>query len=101
VRTAPPEGVDPPPRPLPIEVGVRALRDDLSRYLCLAADGVDITITRYGRPVARISGTASSRLDQLIAAGVVTPPPSLGPRPVPRPMAVDATVSDLVAEQRR
>jgi antitoxin (DNA-binding transcriptional repressor) of toxin-antitoxin stability system len=39
-------------------------------------------------------------LERLIAEGVVSPARS-AKRPAPEPLAVDCTVSDLVADQRR
>jgi len=63
--------------------------------------GEELVVTDRGRPVARIvplvAGTDT--LAELIASGVVSPP--LRPKaPSPRPVAT-ATISDLVAEQRR
>jgi prevent-host-death family protein len=87
----------------PIEVGVRELRDHLSRWLEQAKDGRELVITERGRPIARITGAAGgSKLAALIADGVVTPasaparPAEAYPRPRP-----SRDVADLVAEQRR
>ncbi|HEY4377337.1 MAG TPA: type II toxin-antitoxin system prevent-host-death family antitoxin [Acidimicrobiales bacterium] len=88
----------------PVEVGVRELKNDLSRYLDRVADGEELTVTRRGRPVARLlpADATTDRLADLIKAGVVQPPTS-SRRTLPTPIKLDggATVSDLVAEQRR
>lgn len=87
----------------PIEVGVRDLRDHLSRWLEQVKEGRELVITERGRPVARITGASGgSKLAALIAAGLVTPasapaePADAYPRPRP-----SKSVADLVAEQRR
>lgn len=36
------------------DVGVRELRDSLSRHLAMVREGQTITVTDHGRPVARI-----------------------------------------------
>ena len=57
------------------EVGIRELRDNLSRFLDEVRAGHELIVTERGRPVARIVATSgNSRLDELVAAGVVTPP---------------------------
>ena len=86
------------------EVGVREFRSELKRWLDTVQRGEDVVITERGRPVARlIKATASRRLDELIAAGIVTPAKS-AKRPsssYPRVKSPQGTVSDLVIEQRR
>jgi prevent-host-death family protein len=57
------------------EVGVRELRNNLSRFLDEVQAGRELIVTDRGRPVARIVGTsAESWLDELVAAGIVTLP---------------------------
>jgi prevent-host-death family protein len=86
-----------------VEVGVRELRDHLSRYLDAARAGEEITVTEHGRAVARLTGLGRPRvLDRLIAEGRV----SAAAEPKRRwrgPAVTDpaGSVSDLVAEQRR
>jgi prevent-host-death family protein len=86
-----------------VEVGVRALRMDLSRLLDRVRQGEEIVVTDRGRPVARLVAVeAGDILDGLAARGLVSRPAS--PRRRARDIAkVKATgsVSDLVAEQRR
>ncbi len=86
-----------------VEVGVRELKNNLSRYLEQVEQGVEVVVTDRGRPVARLSGVDSvegDRLARLIDAGLVRPPAS---RVRQRPVPLDAggSVSELVAEQRR
>jgi prevent-host-death family protein len=86
-----------------LEIGVRELRDHLSRWLDEVKDGREILITERGRPVARlVSSSAPSHLESLIAEGLVTPP-SVPRRPAGSFQRVKArgSVSQLVAEQRR
>ena len=92
-----------PHRSEPIEVGVRDLRDHLSRWLGQVKNGRELVITERGRPVARLtSASGGSKLAELIAAGLVTPASApaepAGIRPLPRPKA---SVADLVSEQRQ
>ena len=57
-----------------MEVGVRELRDNLSRYLVRARAGEEIVVTNRGQPIARIVPVGAERvLDRLIADGVVKP----------------------------
>lgn len=86
-----------------MKVGVRALRSDLSRWIDHARQGREVVITERGRPVARlIPYGGQSGLEQLIAAGLATPPqarrraeldaPSVRPR--------GGSVSDILFQQR-
>ena len=85
-----------------MEVGIRELRADLSRYLKRVREGEEIVVTDRGTPIARISPTdGRSKLDELIAAGVVTPAPNRGPRTIPKPIKIRGGISDLLDEQRR
>jgi prevent-host-death family protein len=85
-----------------MEAGVKELRDHLSRYLDVVRDGREVTVTDHGRAVARLVPLDRPRvLDQLIADGLVTPA-GVHKRNRTKPgMTTKATVSDLVAEQRR
>lgn len=81
-------------------VGVRELRDGLSRYLAAVRSGRTVTVTDHGRPVARIVPIDQpSPLERLIAEGIVEPAKQKE-RTLPEPMHVDGTVSDLISEQR-
>lgn len=84
-----------------MEVGVRELRDNLSRYLERVRAGEEVVVTDRGRAIARVSPVGTERaLDRLISEGIVTP----ATRPKGRsgqPTKAKGTASDLVADQRR
>jgi len=88
--------------PTRIEVGVRELKNNLSRYLDQVEAGVEVVVTDRGRPIARLSGIADAPRDKLAAlieAGLVRPPTSrVRQRPVP--LQASGSVSELVAAQR-
>lgn len=88
-----------------MNVGVRQLRDGLSRYLASVSDGEEITVTDHGKPVAKIVPiNQASPLERLIAKGIVTPAANRGsavPLAAPIKARSGAIVSDLVSEQRR
>lgn len=84
-----------------MSVGVRELRDGLSRHLAQVRAGHVVTVTDHGVPVARIVpvGVPSS-LERMIAEGRVEPA-RRRKQPSGRRVSARGTVSDLVAEQRR
>ncbi len=84
-----------------MNIGVRELRDGLSRHLAAVRAGEEITVTDHGKPVARlVPYDAPSGLERLIAAGLVTPARS--PRTeLPAPIDIGTPASDLIADQRR
>jgi prevent-host-death family protein len=86
-----------------VEVGVRELKNNLSRYLNRVQQGEEVIVTDRGRPVARLSALdhSTDRLAELIAAGVVRPPRSTTRSRPARRIKPKGSVSDLVAEQRR
>jgi prevent-host-death family protein len=85
-----------------MEVGIKELRDHLSRYLEAVRDGREVTVTDHGKAVALLVPLDRPRpLDRLVAEGLVAPArrpkrPRLGPTVI-----ASGTVSDLVAEQRQ
>jgi prevent-host-death family protein len=84
-----------------MEVGVRDLRDNLSRHLDRVRRGEEIVVTDRGRAIARVLPMSSERaLDRLIANGLVTPASRPKSRSTRRVKGT-GTVSDLVADQRR
>lgn len=84
-----------------VDVGIRELRDHLSRHLSAVRSGSTITVTDHGQPVARIVPVGQlSSLEALRATGRVTPA-SGRTRPTPQPVDASGTVSDLIDEQRR
>ncbi len=84
-----------------IEVGVRELRNNLSRYLERVREGEEVLVTDRGSAVARVLPIDAERvLDRLIAEGVVTPAPQQKRR-AGAPITGTGTVSDLIDDQRR
>ncbi|MDP8978555.1 MAG: type II toxin-antitoxin system prevent-host-death family antitoxin [Actinomycetota bacterium] len=84
-----------------MDVGVRELRDGLSRHLAEVRSGRVVTVTDHGRPIARIVPVERpTRLEQLRAEGRVRPARKRKQR-APEPVTAAGTVSDLIGEQRR
>jgi len=85
-----------------VEVGVRVLKNNLSRYLADVGDGTEVTVTDRGGPVARLVRVEASvdHLSDLIASGTVRPPQTRSRR-LPKRVPASGSVSDLVADQRR
>jgi prevent-host-death family protein len=83
-------------------VGVRDLRDHLSRYLIEVREGGELVVTEHGHPIARIvpAAAAPDRLAELIASGTAKSPQSKRRR-LPAALKGVGTLSDLVAAQRR
>jgi prevent-host-death family protein len=84
-------------------IGVRELRDHLSSHLERVKAGGELVVTERGRPIARlVPASSGTRLERLIAEGVVTPParprqPSSTWATLPK----DVGFVDAVLEQRR
>ena len=84
-----------------MEVGVRELRNNLSRYLDRVSGGEEVVVTDRGHAIARVLPLGTERiLDRLIAQGVVSPA-QRPKRPAGKPIKSKRAVSDLVAAQRR
>lgn len=84
-----------------MDVGVRELRNGLSRHLAAVREGHSVTVTDHGRPVARLVPVdRPTTLQQLVADGRVQPP-ARAKRPAPSPVQGGGPLSDLVADQRR
>lgn len=86
-----------------MEVGVRELRDNLSKWLGRAQRGEDILITERGKPVARLSRVEQSpALERLIEKGIVTPARNPKTKIQRRDLVkTKGGISDLVKQQRR
>jgi prevent-host-death family protein len=84
-----------------MDIGIRELRDGLSRHLAEVRKGHTLTITDHGKPIAMIVPVQQpTTLDQLIAEGLVRPARS--PKgELPTPAKATGSVSELVADQRR
>jgi prevent-host-death family protein len=84
-----------------MEIGIRELRDGLSKHLAAVRSGRTLTVTDHGRPVARIVPVEEpTRLERLRAEGRVRPA-SRAKRPAPDPVSGTGPVSDLIDDQRR
>jgi len=86
-------------------VGVRELRQNLSRYLAQVKEGESFAVTERGREVARLtpSGPADSPLARLVAErGATMPRGNLLDRidAVERPPAGPPYSEEILAEQR-
>jgi prevent-host-death family protein len=84
-------------------VGIRELKDKASSIIDRVEEGEAITVTKHGRPVARIVSTATPpHLAALVADGTVRP--SEGPRHLPKPAKLKGggkSAADYVSEGRR
>ena len=84
------------------EVGIKALRDNLSRYISRVREGEEVIITDHGKRVARIVPLdRPGLLNRLVAEGLVTPPVVTERTPPSRPITPKAPVSILIIEDRR
>ncbi|MDK1010195.1 MAG: type II toxin-antitoxin system prevent-host-death family antitoxin [Actinomycetota bacterium] len=84
------------------EVGIRALKQNASKVVARAKAGESITITEHGKPVARLVPIRKNRIEELIEAGLATPPTrrlSDLPPPAPRRKG-QAPLSEVIDEQR-
>lgn len=86
------------------EVGIRELKNDISRIIERVEAGETITVTRRGEPVARLmSAKIPAKLAAMIADGTVRPP-SNGKPFIPKPVKLigpGPTASEYVSEGRR
>lgn len=84
------------------EVGVREFHDHLSQYVRHVADGGEVIVTMRGKRIARLAPVdRHDPLEGLRARGLVSDPGAAW-RPRQRGRAqAKASVSDLVADQRR
>jgi prevent-host-death family protein len=84
-------------------VGIRELKDSASAIIDRVEEGEAITVTKHGRPVARIvSASTPPHLAALVAEGAVRS--SDGQRYLPKPTKLRGTgksAADYVAEGRR
>lgn len=84
-------------------VGIRELKNQASGIIDLVEGGEPVTVTRRGKPVARIVSTATPpHLAAMISAGTVKA--SDGSRYLPEPVPLRGkgkTAADYVSEGRR
>ena len=84
-----------------MDVGIRELRADLSRWVRRVGAGEEIVVTDRGKAVARLVPVDGERkLDRLIREGLVTPAPRPWRGKLPKPIEGAGPVSDLVLEDR-
>ena len=69
----------------PAQIGIRELREELSRAIRRVRKGQVLEVTDHGHPVARIVPIVPivDTMSDLIAEGKVRPPRSSGPLPPP------------------
>ncbi len=85
-----------------MEVGIRELRADLSRWLKRVQAGEEVVVTDRGRAAARIVPIAVERpLDRLIREGMVVSAPRPWRGKLPKPIEDAGPLSDIVLEDRR
>ncbi|MCP3959150.1 MAG: type II toxin-antitoxin system prevent-host-death family antitoxin [bacterium] len=86
-------------------VGVKILKDQLSRYLQLASDGERIVMTDRGRPIAQLTGIETNdetrQASDLVEAGLASwdggkPKGSANP-----PKVRGKTAAEMMIEDRR
>jgi len=88
------------------EVGIKELRDGLSRYVEeVRESGRQVIITDWGTPVAKLVPLESwdERYARMVASGAITPAKQQISRPIPRPtirLTPGPTLADIVSEQR-
>jgi prevent-host-death family protein len=87
----------------PVEVGIRDLRANLSRWLREVRSGREVVVTDRGEPVARLLPAAGrdDPLADLIARGLASPPLApaepVDPRRLPKP---DGSVTEILLAMR-
>jgi prevent-host-death family protein len=88
-------------------VGIRELRNNLSRYLAAVRKGEEVLVTDRGKPVARIVKEPSAKspdreaLRRLAARGLVRLPTRERTRDVPLPLELPGKpLSEIIIEDR-
>jgi prevent-host-death family protein len=77
-----------------MEVGVRELRDGLSRHLAAVREGAEVTVTDHGRPVARlVSYTSESAIEKLVTPFILR---EVRARAKERGMPTESLLSELI-----
>jgi len=87
-------------------VGLKVLKNKLSEYVRLAAQGERILVTDRDRVVAELIAPESHRSDyvhdallaEAVRAGIVTPPLSRSAEPPPRKPVTGLTMKELMAD---
>lgn len=91
-----------------IAVGIKEIKNQLSRYLALVKEGEEILVTRRGKPVARIvrGWETATRLHDalrpLVEKGLVQLPTRALDRGIRKPLRLSGKpASEMVLESRR
>lgn len=85
-----------------MEVGIRELRADLSRFVKRVRAGEEIVVTDRGKAVARLVPVDGERtIDRLVREGLVTPAPRPWRGKLPKPIEGAGPLSDIVLDDRR
>ena len=88
-----------------LQVGIKELRDGLSRYLERVRRGGTITVTDHGRPIARIRPVGRlTTYEQMKLDGRITPaqrPKGTTPLPEPVGNPDGGSLMEFIDEQRR
>ncbi|MGC9155644.1 MAG: type II toxin-antitoxin system Phd/YefM family antitoxin [Ferrimicrobium sp.] len=84
-----------------MEVGVRELKNNLSRYLAKVGSGDELIVTDRGRAIAKITPIGRERtLDYLIREGIVTPATAVKQNAPTKRVRPRHAVSPLITDQR-
>jgi prevent-host-death family protein len=85
-----------------MEVGIRELRADLSRWVRRVREGEEVVVTDRGKAVARLVPVDGERkIDRLIREGLVIPAPRPRRGPLPKLIEGAGPLSDIVLDDRR
>jgi prevent-host-death family protein len=81
------------------QIGVRQLREGLSKALRRVKGGETIEVTDHGRPVARLVpvSAVAAGLEDLVAAGTLIPAQDRRPLPEPLDLPSSMTSEEAVA----
>jgi prevent-host-death family protein len=83
------------------QMGIRELRDTLTKTIREVRAGESIEITHDGEPVALLSPVVKDRIDRLIAAGLATAPQRPFELPSSRfPVTGAMTASEALEDDR-
>ena len=83
-----------------MDVGIRELKKNLSRYVERASKGEQVRVTLRGKPVASLGPLPGpSRLEDGITEGWISPGSGESPTPIAGVKATRA-ISDVVTEDR-
>jgi prevent-host-death family protein len=84
-----------------LQVGIKELRDGLSRYLDRVRQGGTITVTDHGRPIARIGPVGRpTTYEQMKLDGRITPGRVQKGTTTPDPVETAGPISDLIDDEQ-